>query len=104
HQQQAVRRQQQTELHADQIKHTEPDQIDLKALNDRHEHRQRDQHHADLIHENSQKNQQQHHPNENGQGGKSLAENRIDDALGGAGKTEDLREGNRSQNDKQNHS
>lgn len=103
HQEQSVRRQQQPELHADQVEYAEPDQIDFEPLHDRHEDRQSDEHHADLIHKNSKKNQQQHHAGQNGEGREALAENGGDEALRCAGKTQDLRERRRAQNDEHDH-
>src|SRR5262245_25682950 len=53
HQQEPMWRQEQAQLHADQIEHAKPDQIDVEPLHDWHIDRQCDQHHADLVDENS---------------------------------------------------
>jgi hypothetical protein len=49
------------ELHADQEHHAEPHRVDAELLHQRHEDRQRDQHHADLVDEDAQQDQHQHH-------------------------------------------
>jgi hypothetical protein len=61
HQQQAVWRQQQAKLHANEKHDAEPDEVDAQLLHDGHEDRQRNQHHAHLIDENAKKDQDQHH-------------------------------------------
>ena len=76
HQQEPVRRQQQAELHADQEQHAEPDRVDAEPLHHRHEDRQRDQHHADLVDEHAEEDQQQHHAGNDREGGQALAEDR----------------------------
>ena len=103
HQQKPVRRQQQADLHADEIKDAEPDQVDLKPLQDRHEHRQRDQHHADLVDEQAEEDQQEQHAGEDRSGRKAAAEHGRDDPFGGAGEAQDLREGRGAEDDEQDH-
>src|SRR5262249_4555000 len=75
HQQKSMRRQQQAELHADQVENAEPDEIDAEALHDRHEHRQGDEHHADLVDKNAEKAQHQHHAAHDSKGGELATEN-----------------------------
>jgi hypothetical protein len=94
HQQQAVRRQQQPELHADQIQHAEPDEVDVEPLHDRHEHRQRDQHHADLVDEDAEEDEQRIMPIRMAKGDRPCRNTvRHDGPSVGARKAQDLREG-----------
>ena len=51
-----MRRQQQTQLHANEEHHTKPNGVNAKRCHDRHEDGQRDHHHADLIHKDAQEN------------------------------------------------
>src|SRR5204863_185724 len=73
----------------------------VEPLHQRHEERQRDQHHADLIDEAAEEQQDQHHADDDGGGGQPLPRHQRHDPIGGAGEAQHLREGRRAENDEQ---
>ncbi len=91
-QEQAERRREQSDLHAQQVEDAEPDQVDAEAAQQRHVERQGDHHDAGLIDEEAQHQQRGQHADQD----RGLAEIRAldqrDQARGGAGEAQELRE------------
>src|SRR5882672_4990651 len=57
HEEETMRRQQEAQLHADKEHHAEPHRVDAEFLNQRHENGKRDHHHADLLDEKTEEDQ-----------------------------------------------
>ena len=88
------------------MRNSTPNQIgiDAELRHDRHEDRERDQHHADLVDEDAEEDQEQHHqPTTTAKVDKALAEDGRDQPVGGAGEAQDLRERGGAQDDEQDH-
>src|SRR5262249_37266952 len=74
------------------IRYSTPNQIGSMPshVTKRHEDRQRDEHHADLVHEHAEEHQQQHHKRDHCKRGQVLTDDGRDQTLSGARETQRL--------------
>src|SRR5712692_10425180 len=103
HEKEAVRRQQEPQLHADQEHHAEPHGIDAQILHQRHENGQGDHHHAHLLDEEPQEYQHEHHRRDERKRREAELRDDPDQAVARPGEREDLGESQRADDDEEDH-